>query len=79
MPSWLGFILFMYAAVALVLTIIELGIMGADIESYPSATPITLHEYSDMNWVGCVCCWILLGLISPIAFVIKLFYFLFHL
>ncbi len=72
-------ILIVYIALVIVATFAE-GLaaltMGTD---YPVLTPFTLNDHTTMNWVGCYLTWIFLGLISPIVFIFKLFYFLFHL
>ena len=79
MPEWLGFILFLYAVVVLTLSLTEIDLWGRNDENYTCLTPIHLHQYTKMNWFGCITCWLLLGLVSPIVFIFKLGYFLFHL
>ena len=79
MPIWLGFILFLWSIVAVVLTIIEAGTWGErDSREYVFLTPIHLHYWTKMNWFGCYASWILLGIVSPVIFVVKLCWFIFH-
>lgn len=78
MPEWLGFILFLYAVTVLVLSFIEAELWGNNDENYKCLTPIHLHHYTKMNWFGCYATWLLLGVVSPIIFIIKLDWFIFH-
>ena len=78
MPEWLCFILFLYAVAVLILSIIEVELWGNSDESYTCLTPIHLHHYTKMNWLGCYATWLLLGIVSPIIFIIKLGWFIFH-
>jgi hypothetical protein len=78
MPEWLGFILFLYAATVLILSLTEIELWGKNDEHYASLTPVHLHHYTKMNWFGCYATWLLLGIISPLVFLIKLGWFIFH-
>lgn len=78
MPEWLGFILFLYACLVVILSVTEIEIWGKDDESYTCLTPIHLHHYTNMNWFGCYATWLLLGVASPIIFIVKLGWFIFH-
>lgn len=78
MPEWLVVILFFYAVAVLILSITEVELWGNSDESYTCLTPIHLHRYTKMNWFGCYATWLLLGIISPIIFIIKLGWFIFH-
>ena len=78
MPEWLGFILFLYAAAVVILSILELGLWSDNDEHYTCLTPIHLHYYTKMNWFGCYATWLILGVVSPIVFIVKLGWFIFH-
>ena len=78
MPEWLVVILFFYAVVVLILSVTEIEIWGKNDENYTCLTPIHLHNYTKMNWFGCYATWLLLGIVSPIIFIIKLGWFIFH-
>lgn len=78
MPEWLGGILFLYAVTVLVLSITEVGLWGDSDENYKCLTPIHFHHYTKMNWFGCYAVWLLLGIISPIIFIVKFGWFIFH-
>lgn len=45
---------------------------------YKFLSPATLHRGTTMNWVGCILTWIGLGIISPLMFIYKCIYNLFH-
>lgn len=79
MSIWLGLVLFLWCMAALILTICEFGVWGGEGDGvYKYLTPIHLHHWTKMNWFGCYASWILLGIVSPVAFVVKLCWFLFH-
>lgn len=78
MPEWLILVLFLYAVVIVILSVTELELWGTNDENYTCLTPIHLHHYTKMNWFGCYAAWLLLGIISPIIFIIKLGWFIFH-
>ena len=78
MPEWLGFILFLYAAAVLILSLCEIGVWSDNDENYTCLTPIHLHHYTKMNWFGCYAAWLLLGIFSPLVFIVKLGWFIFH-
>ena len=46
---------------------------------YKYLSPATLHRGTTMNWVGCTLTWIGLGIVSPLMFIYKCIYNLFHL
>jgi hypothetical protein len=46
---------------------------------YKFLSPATLKRCTRMNWVGCILTWIGLGLVSPLMFIYKCIYNLFHL
>ena len=71
--------LLFYGVIVLVATVVEGLVSTIEYDTYVLMTPISLHKNTRMNWFGCVLTWIAFGLISPIVFVFKLFYFLFHL
>ena len=78
MPEWLGFILFLYAAAGFVVSFLEIGFWSDNDEKYKCLTPIHLHYYTKMNWFGCIATWLLLGVVSPIIFIVKFSWFIFH-
>lgn len=47
-------------------------------KEYPCLSPATLKRCTKMNWVGCILTWLALGIVSPIMFVFKSIYNLFH-
>lgn len=79
MPMWLQVLLGLYGLVVIINSLIELINMCVEPDNYTLATPISLHDCTDMNWPGCVLTWLIFALISPIMFIPKLCYFLFHL
>lgn len=48
-------------------------------QEYKFLSPATLKRGTKMNWVGCVLTWIALGIVSPLMFIYKCIYNLFHL
>ncbi len=50
-----------------------------ELREYKFLSPATLHRSTTMNWVGCTLTWIGLGLVSPLMFIYKCIYNLFHL
>ena len=78
MPNWLALILFLYGIVVCVLSFLEFGFWSDDDEHYTCLTPIHLHHYTKMNWFGCYVAWLLLGIASPIVFIVKFCWFIFH-
>ena len=46
---------------------------------YKFLSPATLKRGTKMNWVGCTLTWIGLGIVSPLMFIYKCIYNLFHL
>lgn len=79
MPQWLAVILILYGFVVIITSVIEIINMCVDMDNYTLATPISLHDCTEMNWIGCILTWLIFALISPIMFIPKLCYFLFHL
>ena len=69
----------LYVVIVVIATVADGLASIIEYDSYVLMTPISLHKKTRMNWFGCVLTWIAFGLISPIAFIFKLFYFLFHL
>lgn len=47
-------------------------------KEYKLLSPASLKRGTKMNWVGCVLTWIGLGIVSPLMFVYKCIYNLFH-
>ena len=45
---------------------------------YKFLSPATLKRGTKMNWVGCILTWIGLGIVSPLMFIYKSIYNLFH-
>lgn len=78
MSNWLVLILFLYIVAVFIFSFLEIGFWSDDDENYTCLTPIHLHHYTKMNWFGCYATWLLLGIISPIIFIIKLGWFIFH-
>ena len=79
MTPALGLLIICYTGICLVATFIDGICTFVEAEDYTLMTPITLYENTEMNWFGCIACWLLFGLVSPIVFIFKLGYFLFHL
>lgn len=79
MPQCLQILLALYGFIVIITSVIELINMCVEPDNYTLATPISLHDYTEMNWIGCVLTWLMFALISPIMFIPKLCYFLFHL
>lgn len=50
----------------------------SDGKEYKFLSPATLKRGTKMNWVGCVLTWLALGLVSPLMFIYKCIYNLFH-
>jgi hypothetical protein len=48
-------------------------------KEYHLLSPATLKRRTKMNWVGCTLTWLGLGLVSPLMFIYKCIYNLFHL
>ena len=49
-----------------------------DEKEYKLLSPATLKRGTKMNWVGCVITWIAIGIVSPLMFIYKCIYNLFH-
>ena len=79
MNSVLAGCLGLYAVIVVIATVADGLTSMIEHDTYVLMTPISLHKNTRMNWFGCILTWIAFGLISPIVFVFKLFYFLFHL
>lgn len=47
-------------------------------KEYKLLSPASLKRGTKMNWVGCVLTWIALGIVSPLMFIYKCIYNLFH-
>lgn len=48
-------------------------------KEYKLLSPASLKRGTKMNWVGCTLTWIGLGVVSPLMFIYKCIYNLFHL
>lgn len=48
-------------------------------KEYKLLSPASLKRSTTMNWVGCTLTWIGLGVVSPLMFIYKCIYNLFHL
>lgn len=48
-------------------------------KEYKLLSPASLKRGTKMNWVGCTLTWIGLGIVSPLMFIYKCIYNLFHL
>ena len=60
---------------------IEIGLLMSCADTnteYALLSPARMKTHSTMNWFGCWACYILLGIISPLMFIIKSIYNLFH-
>lgn len=78
MLEWFHFVLGLLGVVILVVTLVEIGFWSDDENYYKCLTPIHLHYYTEMNWFGCYATWLLLGIVSPLVFIVKLGWFIFH-
>ena len=79
--QWAGIILF-FAFIAAVPCVAEAGYWHnafLDKQEYKFLSPATLKRSTKMNWVGCILTWLALGIISPLMFIYKCIYNLFHL
>lgn len=47
-------------------------------KEYHLLSPATLKRSTKINWVGCILTWLGLGIVSPLMFVYKCIYNLFH-
>ena len=47
-------------------------------QEYLMLSPATLKRNTKMNWVGCTLTWLALGIVSPLMFIYKCIYNLFH-
>lgn len=61
--------------VSLLTIVIELA---ASLSDHELIIPSVIKENTSMNWFGCWFCFILLGAVSPLLFIIKIFYILCH-
>jgi hypothetical protein len=78
--QWAGLILF-FAFIAAMPCVIEASYWhnaSLDKTEYKLLSPATLKRGTKMNWVGCVLTWLALGIISPLMFIYKCIYNLFH-
>lgn len=75
-----GFILFFLfiAAIHCVMEGVEWYQAYKELREYKFLSPATLKRSTKMNWVGCVFTWIALGIVSPLMFIYKCIYNLFH-
>lgn len=76
-----GFILFFLfiAALPCIMEGAEWYQAYKELREYKFLSPATLKRSTKMNWVGCVLTWIALGIVSPLMFIYKCIYNLFHL
>ena len=78
--QWAGIILF-FAFIAAAPCVVEAGYWHnafLDKTEYKLLSTATLKRGTKMNWVGCVLTWLALGVISPLMFIYKCIYNLFH-
>ncbi len=79
--QWAGVILF-FAFIAAVPCVFEASVWyekRVDDLEYKFLSPATLKRSTKMNWVGCILTWLALGIVSPLMFIYKCIYNLFHL
>jgi hypothetical protein len=77
---WAGLILFFLfiAAVPCAAEGAEWYQANQELREYKFLSPATLKRGTKMNWVGCVLTWLAPGIVSPVMFVYKCIYNLFH-
>lgn len=69
-------LLAVYIIISLAVTITEVA--ASIYEGEFILTPKDLRYETDMNWFGCITCYILLCVFAPFNIIIKLIYVLFH-
>ena len=69
----------MYLVCILIVSIAEIEVWHKKgSHNFEGLTPIHLHRYTHLNWFECYMLWLFIGLISPIVFIGKIWWLVFH-